>query len=97
MTRDRANSDPAAFEELAIEILGYLADDPQRLSRFLDLTGLTPQSLRLTATLPGFAASMIEYLASDDRLLLAFAADRGHDPARLEAIRQRLAYPGPEG
>jgi hypothetical protein len=85
--------DPAALEELAAEILGYLAEDPARLSRFLDLTGLNPQSLRRTAALPGFAASLLEYLASDDRLILAFATDRGHDPAKIEAMRQRLAQP----
>ena len=85
--------DPVAVEALGADILGYLADDPDRLSRFLDLTGLNPQSLRRTAAMPGFAASLIEYLASDDRLILAFATDRGHDPARIEAMRQRLAQP----
>lgn len=70
-------------QALAIEALGYLAGDPARLSRFFALTGLTAENLRTAAREPGFLASVLDYFASDEALLLAFAKSGGHDPARV--------------
>ncbi len=88
---DLRQKDKALAEELAGEILGFLAADAERLRRFLDLTGLTPETLRSAARAPGFATGLLDYLGSDDRLLIAFAGEKALDPARLEAARLRLA------
>ena len=66
--RDRTGS------ELAIEALAFLAGDETRLERFLAVTGLGPHNLRRAAADPGFLASVLDYLAGDARLLVAFAA-----------------------
>lgn len=84
----KARLDPDA---LAAEILGFVAADAERLARFLDLTGLTPKTLRRTAAQPGFSESLVDYLVADDRLVRAFAAERGYAPSAIEALRQRLA------
>ncbi|MCI0598425.1 MAG: DUF3572 domain-containing protein [Beijerinckiaceae bacterium] len=68
----------AAAESLAIEVLTFLAGDPARLGRFLSLSGLEAGHLRAAAADPGFLGSVLDYLASDEPLLLAFAANAGH-------------------
>ena len=71
--------------------LAFLAADAERFDRFLALTGLDVAALRTAATSRGFAESLLDYLCSDERLLLAYAADSGSDPADIEAMRQSLA------
>ena len=78
------------FAGLAVDALTFLAADAERLDRFFAITGLSPSTVRRAACDPGFAESLLDYLASDERLLVAFAAEHGYDPARLEAHRQAL-------
>ena len=44
--------------------------------RFLAVTGLGPHNLRQAASDPAFLASVLDYVAADEGLLVAFAADR---------------------
>ena len=77
-------------EALAIAALGFLADDPERLSRFLALSGLTAESLRRAAAAPGFLGAVLDHLEGDDRLLVAFAAQQNCDPAQIARARTLL-------
>jgi hypothetical protein len=77
-------------EALAIDALGFLAGDMERLGRFLAVTGLGPENLRRAAGEPAFLASVLNYVAEDESLLLAFAANAGVGPARVAAAAQRL-------
>ena len=83
-----------AAEALAVEALGYLASDPARLHRFFSLSGLTLESLRAAAQEPQFLAAVLDYFASDETLLLAFAASAGHDPAALAMASSLLSSTG---
>jgi hypothetical protein len=83
-------------EKVAIDALGFLAGDPERLARFLALSGLGPHNLRQAATAPGFLAAVLDYLAADEPLLLAFAAARGIAPALVTGARDKLSGPAPE-
>jgi hypothetical protein len=80
-----------AAENLAIQGLAYLAGDPERLSAFLAITGIGPDTIRGAAREPGFLAGVLDHIASDERLLLAFAADTGIDPAEITRGRTVLA------
>jgi hypothetical protein len=80
-------------EMLAIQVLGFLAGQPARLARFLDITGLEPQTLRKAAASPGFHASVLAYLIQDESLLLAFAAEAGMPPERVIEAERRLSSP----
>jgi hypothetical protein len=80
---------------MAAEALTYLAADLPRLERFMALSGLTLETLRAAAREPGFPGAILDYLASDEPLLLAFAANAGHDPA--DVIRARDVLTGPPG
>jgi Protein of unknown function (DUF3572) len=72
-----------AAEGLAIQALTFIAEDPERLGRFLAVTGIGPAEIRLAAREPGFLAGVLEHLAGDERLLTAFAADADVDPADI--------------
>ena len=78
-------------EELAIQALTFIAGDPERLGRFLAITGIGPGEIRLAAREPGFLVGVLDYMASDDRLISAFAAENSLDPADLDRSRIALA------
>lgn len=83
----------AAAESIAIEVLTFLAGNPARLDRFLALSGLGRDNLRATAGEPGFLAAILDHLAADESLLLAFAANSGHAPATIAKARDILSPP----
>ena len=78
-------------EGLAIQALTFIAGDGERLGRFLAVTGIGPAEIRSAAREPGFLAGVLEYLASDDRLITAFASEVGLDPADVDRGRTALA------
>ena len=68
-------------ETLAIQALAFLAAEPESLGRFLAITGIGPDEIRSAAREPNFLAGVLDYLASDEPLLVAFATQIGIDPA----------------
>jgi hypothetical protein len=83
-------------EQLAVAALGFLAVEPDRLSRFLSLSGLGPHNLRVAAADPGFLAGVLDYLVADEPLLVAFAADQGRPPEAIVAARRALGGSPPD-
>jgi Protein of unknown function (DUF3572) len=77
-------------ETIAIAALGFLASDPDRLGRFLAMTGLGPENLRAAASDPGFLGQVLAHVAEDESLLLAFAANSGERPERVGAAHITL-------
>jgi hypothetical protein len=80
-------------ETLAVEALGFIASDHERLVRFLDLTGLSPATIRSAAGSPQFLTAVLDHLLGDERLLMEFAAQAGCEPAGLMKARDQLAGP----
>ncbi len=78
-------------DEIAVAALGYLADDPERLERFMALTGVTPANLRAMAAQKGFLAAVLDHVLQDETLLLAFAGHAGIRPESIGQARHRLA------
>ena len=79
----------ALAEDMAVAALTFIAQDGERLGRFLALSGLEPRNLRDAAAEPGFLVGVLDYLSSDEPLLLAFAANFQIDPTAI-ATAQRL-------
>jgi hypothetical protein len=79
-----------AAEMLAIQALGFIAAEPQRLEAFLAATGLTLDRLRESATEPDFLGGVLEHMLADESLLLAFAESAAIDPAALARARNAL-------
>jgi hypothetical protein len=89
--------DRDAAENLAIQALGYLAREPEHLARLLALSGLDPQTIRDAASDPRFLAGILEYLAADEALLVAFASEADIPPTRVVMARDILAADRWEG
>ena len=81
-----------AATALAISGLTFIASDAERLGRFLALTGIGPGSVRAAARQPDFLLGVLEHLAGNETLLLAFSSEHGFDPADL--ARARIALGG---
>ena len=84
MDRERA-------EGMAVEALSFLARSPERLARFLDVSGLRPDTLRAAAGEPGFLTGLMDYLVSDEELLVAFAGEIGASPESVMQARHVLS------
>ncbi|HEY7297161.1 MAG TPA: DUF3572 domain-containing protein [Xanthobacteraceae bacterium] len=80
-----------AATALAIAALGFMAADPERLGRFLSLTGIDPQTIRTAAAEPGFLLGVLDHLAGDESLLLDFAQRNEIDPDQVRVARSVLA------
>ncbi len=83
----------AAAEDLAVAALGFIAAEPDRLGRFLALTGIAPASIRDAAREPQFLVGVLDHLMGEERLLLAFAAENDIDPEAVMRARDTLAGP----
>ena len=86
-----------AAEQLAIAALGFIAGEPERLGRFLALTGIGPKSIRTAAREPDFLVGVLDHLASDEQLLRAFAEQNEFDPEQVMQARELLAGAPPHG
>jgi hypothetical protein len=80
----------AADEAMAIEVLGFLASDPDRLGQFAAMAGIDLADIREAATQPGFLPAVMEFLMQDDAQLIAFAAQSGRRPESVAAAARRL-------
>jgi hypothetical protein len=75
---------------VALQALAWLASDEDRLVRFLNLSGLTPQGLRRTATEPASLGAVLDYLLAWEPLLQSFSEENGVAPELIAQSRQRL-------
>jgi hypothetical protein len=80
-------------ETLAIQALGFLAGDAERLGPFMAQSGLSPETLRSSASSPGFMAAVLNHLMQDEALLISFAEHAACDPQLVRAARDRLDPP----
>ncbi len=83
-------------ESLAVSALGFLAQDDEQLGRFLALSGIGPEMIRKAAADPGFLAGVLDFVAADEPLLLAFARHAGIDPRTVERAQLLLGGPVPQ-
>jgi len=75
---------------LALTALGWLLGDGERGQRFLDLTGLTPESLRNAIGETSTHRAVFDFLESHEPDLLAAAEALGVPPERFIRAAQEL-------
>ncbi|MBS0233049.1 MAG: DUF3572 domain-containing protein [Proteobacteria bacterium] len=80
-------------ESLALQVLTFLLADAKQISRFLALTGTAPQDLRDVATTRELQVATLEYLLSDEGLLLTFCQETGVDPTTIAPALRVLTGP----
>jgi hypothetical protein len=78
-------------ETVAVQGLCFLAGDPGRLDRFLTATGIIPADIRSAARDPAFLGGVLDHLADDESVMLAFARETGIPPERIAAARALLS------
>jgi hypothetical protein len=86
--QDKEQADP---EMVAIRALAFLATDPQRLERFLLLTGTQPDTIRSGAQQPGFLSGVMQQVVGWEPWLLEFAAYAEMAPADVVRAADQLA------
>lgn len=79
-------------ETVALQALAFLGEDPQVLGGFLAQTGCGPDEIRERLNDPAFLGGVLDYLLSDEALLLRFCAE--HDLPPTVPARARRALPG---
>ena len=77
-------------EALALAALAATLTDERRAERFLALTGLSPDGIRLRLTDPTLLAACIAFLEAHEPDLLAVAGDIGVGPEDLLRARAEL-------
>jgi hypothetical protein len=87
--RERLTFDAA--ERLALQGLTFLASDPQRLGRFLSLTGIGLEELRNWEANHDLQSAVLEHLLADEGMLLVFAAEAGLSPDQVAPAQQLLS------
>jgi Protein of unknown function (DUF3572) len=83
-----------AAEMLAIQALGFIGEEPERLTAFLNASGLAIEQIRDAAKEPRFLVGVLEHMLADESLLLAFVASAGIDPTAIGQARAALASDG---
>lgn len=77
-------------ESLAIQALAFIAGDSARIGPFLATTGIGPDMIRAAAREPGFLRGVLDYVAGDDDLLIAFATEADINPFDIPIARDAL-------
>jgi len=78
-------------QTLAVQALGFMASDPERLGAFLAATGIGPEMIRKAAAEPAFLAGVLDHVAADEPLLIAVAGHAGVTPHDIEHAQAVLS------
>ena len=78
-------------EAIALSALAFLAEDQDRLIRFMSDTGLAPAELRAVAGRPELLGAVLDYVLADESMLLVFSAATGIDPASVAPAEALLS------
>ncbi len=78
-------------EHLALVALRFLAADAHSWSGFEAISGIRPDMVQQMAGERGFLAGVLDYLLSDDSLLLSFSGNAGLAPQDIVNARHALA------
>ncbi len=78
-------------EDVALKAFLFLAVDPERARRFAAETGLGRENLRVAAESPDILHGVLDYLAGNESLLLAFTENCGIALIEFENARASLS------
>ncbi|MET0429134.1 MAG: DUF3572 domain-containing protein [Microvirga sp.] len=85
----RINIDEA--QTIALAAFTALSSHGGRFARFMNISGLTPETIRNAAGEPNFLAGVLDYVASDESLLLDLAREMDMKPERIMEARSALS------
>ena len=79
-----------AAEVLGARALGFLAEQPDVMGRFLAVTGVDVGELRANAGAPELLAAVLDFLRGDEELAAGFCAAAEITPEDFAACRAAL-------
>ena len=82
---------PETAEILALEALAWLVGQPDGIARFLTVTGLEAADLRQAAGDRDLLGSVLDFMLTNEPLLLEFCQDASIPPKRIHVARHHLA------
>ncbi|WP_149140489.1 DUF3572 domain-containing protein [Gemmobacter caeruleus] len=82
-------------ETLALQVLGWLLGQDERLGQFLAASGAAPQDLPQLAGDAVFLGAVLDFLLTEDGMVLDFAQSAGIAPEM--PLMARAALPGGAG
>lgn len=88
--RERPIRSNDTAETAALQALGFVAGDPDRLARFMGLAGVSVDELKSRAADPAFLGGVLDFLLEDEPMLLEFCEASGLKPAALARLRGDL-------
>lgn len=64
-------------ESIAVSALSFVASDGELLQRFLALSGIDPNRIRIAAREPGFLAGVLQFISAHEPTLIRFSQASG--------------------
>jgi len=86
--RTPSNSQDA--ETIALNVLGFLAESPQAMERLAIQSGLELTTIRKRAADRAFLAAVVDFLMSNEELLVEFCQSRRIDPKSVHRAAHQL-------
>lgn len=80
MKTRKTRFDLGKAQEIGIDALSFLAGNPERLGRFLALTGTGAAELSFALDDPSILAAVLEHVIGDEPMLLEFASNAQMTP-----------------
>ena len=81
-----------AAELLAARILGWLAEEPDRIAQFATAAGTEPGNLREQSQEPGFSGFVLDFLLANETMLIDCCAALSIPPDH--PMKARCSLPG---
>ncbi|MBS0471700.1 MAG: DUF3572 domain-containing protein [Proteobacteria bacterium] len=86
MTRDSA-------ETIALEVLAFIAAADSALDRLMTLSGLDRDTLRRRANDPELHIALLDFILSDEQLLVEFCETSSYEPSAIHVAHHVLGQP----
>ncbi|MDF1777458.1 MAG: DUF3572 domain-containing protein [Rhizobiaceae bacterium] len=77
-------------ESRSVDILTWITENDDLMSRFLALSGIDPQYMREAAGEPGFLAAVVGFLMEHEPTLLAYCEARNVAPEQVVSLWHEL-------
>ena len=83
-------TNPEAPETVALNVLGFLAESPRAMERLTVQSGLDLTTIRKRAADRDFLAAVVDFLMTNEELLVAFCESRRIDPKTVQMATYQL-------
>jgi len=74
--------------DLVSRLLVFLGGRPEDMEQFFAISGVHPSELRSRLADKGFQDGLLDYMMTNEPLLLAFCEETGDDPAFVARVAQ---------